>query len=115
MSAVSARMPPSPWLSARITMAMYLTETTMSSAQMMSDSTPSTLSCVARDGVRAEEALAHRVERAGADVAVDDADCGEGEREKRPRTDGARQEASNQPTGLADGLEVGSPLPAARV
>ena len=30
-SAVSARMPPSPWLSARITIAMYLTEITSSS------------------------------------------------------------------------------------
>jgi hypothetical protein len=31
-SAVSARMPPSPWLSARMTMAMYLIEMTISSA-----------------------------------------------------------------------------------
>ena len=30
-SAVSARMPPSPWLSARMTIAMYLTEMTRSS------------------------------------------------------------------------------------
>ena len=31
-SAVSARMPPSPWLSARMTMATYLIEMTSSSA-----------------------------------------------------------------------------------
>ena len=31
-SVASARMPPSPWLSARITMAMYLTDTTIRSA-----------------------------------------------------------------------------------
>ena len=30
-SAVSARMPPSPWLSARITITTYLSETTSSS------------------------------------------------------------------------------------
>ena len=32
-----------------------------------------------RHRVRAEEALAHRIQRAGADVAVDDAESGEGE------------------------------------
>ncbi len=32
MRAVSARIPPSPWLSARSTMAMYLTDTTSTSA-----------------------------------------------------------------------------------
>jgi hypothetical protein len=41
-SAVSARMPPSPWLSARITNTRYLIETTMISAQKISDSTPRT-------------------------------------------------------------------------
>ena len=44
---------------------------------MISDRTPSTFSWVGRDGVRTEEAFAHRVERAGADVAVDDADRGQ--------------------------------------
>ena len=46
----------------------------------MSDSTPRTLSCVGGDGVRPEEALAQRVQRAGADVAVDDAERGQRER-----------------------------------
>src|SRR5687768_6091105 len=45
-SAVNARMPPSPWLSARSTNATYLTDTTSRSDQMMSDRTPRTLSCV---------------------------------------------------------------------
>ena len=47
---------------------------------MISDSTPSTFSCVGGTECDAEEALAHRVERAGADVAVDDADGGQRER-----------------------------------
>ena len=66
-----------------------------------------------RHRVRAEEALAHRVERAGADVAVDDADGGQREREaaRRGRAAGSRQKSLQSPTGLADGLEVGSPLP----
>jgi hypothetical protein len=45
-SEVSARMPPSPRLSARRTKTAYLTEMTSASAQKMSDSTPSTLSRV---------------------------------------------------------------------
>ena len=44
---------------------------------MISDRTPSTLSGVGGTECDAEEALAHRVERAGADVAVDDADRGQ--------------------------------------
>ena len=79
---------------------------------MISESTPRTFAGARRDRVRTEKALAHRVQRARADVAVHDADCGQGERKQpsRTRADG-RQETSNPPTGLADGLEVGSPLP----
>ena len=40
-SDISARMPPSPWLSARITNRQYFTETVTSSVQKISDSTPS--------------------------------------------------------------------------
>ena len=47
---------------------------------MISDSTPSTFSGVDRHRMAAVEALADRVERTGADVAVDDADRGERER-----------------------------------
>ena len=43
---MNARMPPSPRLSARIMKTRYLIEITMTSAQKMSDSTPSTLSGV---------------------------------------------------------------------
>ena len=65
-----------------------------------------------RHRVRAEEALPHRVERAGADVAVDDTDRGQRKGKELAGTGaGGRQKASNQPTGLADGLEVGSPRP----
>jgi len=39
-----------------------------------------------RHRVRPEEALAHRIERAGADVAVDDAERGEGERKQAARS-----------------------------
>ena len=65
-----------------------------------------------RDGMRPEEAFPHRIERAGADVAVNDADRasvkGRSFRWVVPR--GARRPPI-PPTGLADGLEVGSPLP----
>jgi hypothetical protein len=43
-SAASARMPPSPLLSARSTNTRYFTQTTSISAQHISDSTPSTFS-----------------------------------------------------------------------
>jgi len=46
VSASRARMPPSPRLSARRTIEMYLNETTKLSDQKISDSTPRTLSCV---------------------------------------------------------------------
>ncbi len=39
-------MPPSPWLSARITSTTYFSDTTTISAQKISDSTPSTASGV---------------------------------------------------------------------
>src|SRR3954470_16568925 len=45
--AQSARMPLSPLLSARMTKRMYLIEMMSVSDQKMSDSTPSTFSCVA--------------------------------------------------------------------
>ena len=78
----------------------------------MSDRMPRTFSGVGRHRMRAEEALAHGVQRAGADVAVHDADCGQRERKDLAGTCASdRQNASNLPTGLADGLEVGSPLP----
>ena len=41
-SEVSARIPPSPWLSARSTNTRYLTEITSSSDQQINESTPST-------------------------------------------------------------------------
>ena len=43
-SANSARMPPSPWLSARMMMTRYLSVTEMARLQKISDSTPSTAS-----------------------------------------------------------------------
>ena len=62
-----------------MTKTRYLIEMTSVSDQKISDSTPSTLSRVGGDAVRAVEALAQRVERAGADVAVDDAERADGE------------------------------------
>ena len=63
--------------------------------------------------MRSEEALAQRVQWTGADVAIDDANSGQREREEvAAGPHRSRHEASNPPTGLADGLEVGSPLPA---
>ena len=51
----------------------YLSDTTKLSDQKISDSTPSTLDAVGREAVLRREALLERVERAGADVAVDHA------------------------------------------
>ena len=47
-SAVSARMPPSPWLSARMISITYLSVTTITSAQNTRDRRPKTLACVER-------------------------------------------------------------------
>ncbi len=52
-SAVSARMPPSPRLSARMITTMYFSVTTMISAQKMIDRMPSTFSAVERQRVHA--------------------------------------------------------------
>ena len=85
-SAVSARMPPSPWLSARSTNGQVLDEMTSISDQKISESTPRTLSCVGGDRSAGREALADRVERTGADVAVDDAQRGKRDGEEIPAT-----------------------------
>ena len=64
------------------------------------------------DAVRPVEALAQGVERAGADVAIDDADSADGKRKQSlVRRPCGHEHSSNEPTGLADGLEVGCPLP----
>ena len=81
-SAVSARMPPSPWLSARSTSATYFTETTSSSDVDDQRQHAEHVVVRRRHRVRAEEALAHRIQRAGADVAVDDAERGQGQRKE---------------------------------
>jgi hypothetical protein len=55
-----------------------------------------------RHGMRAEEALPHGVERAGANVAVDDADGGEREGEELGSgRAGGRQDASNSADGVS--------------
>jgi hypothetical protein len=46
-SAISARVPPSPWLSVRSKMTIYFSVTTSRSAQMTSESMPSTTSWLA--------------------------------------------------------------------
>ena len=70
-SAVSARMPPSPWLSARITSIRYLTEMMTISAQNTTEATPYALARVDRQ-VGVLERLPERIQRARADVAVHD-------------------------------------------
>ena len=82
-SAVSARMPPSPWLSARITRARYLIEMMMISAQNTIDATPNAFARVDREVVVLER-LTERVQRARADVAVDDAQGAERQRQQAP-------------------------------
>ncbi len=63
-------------------MSTYLAVTTKNSAQMISDRMPSTtVSFAGWPGAdRGQHRLAHRVERAGADVAINDADAAERER-----------------------------------
>ena len=79
-SAISASTPPSPSLSARMTKSRYFTETTSVIDQKISDSTPKMLSGDGRHAVRQRHALLERVERRGADVAVDDAERTNGQR-----------------------------------
>ena len=94
-------MPPSPRLSARITRSRYLIEMTMIRAQKINDKMPSTLVRFTCDQGVAEEALAKRVERARADVAVDDAErhqTGRGERGVlRRRGSGRRRAGGGDP------------------
>ena len=72
-SAISARMPPSPRLSARITRKTYFSVTMTISDQKISDSTPMISTRVVTVGVEQLQAGLEGVERTGADVAVDDA------------------------------------------
>ena len=75
-SAVNASVPPSPLLSARSRISTYLSVTTMISDQKISDSTPihRRLRDRAVFAAGGEHRVAQRVKRAGADVAIDDAD-----------------------------------------
>jgi hypothetical protein len=67
-------MPPSPLLSARMMKVTYFRLTTIISDQKISERMPSTLSGVIGTGmVRAAEDLLQRIQRAGADVAINDA------------------------------------------
>ena len=71
-------MPPSPWLSARITVARYLRQMTMTSAQNATDAAPKAV-VTGHLEVGVVERLAERVDRAGADVAEHDAESAERE------------------------------------
>ena len=68
-SAISASVPPSPLLSARIRKTTYLIVTMRISAQVISETTPRTASSASPPRRRVVQGLAHGVERAGADVA----------------------------------------------
>src|SRR6267378_2046594 len=75
---ISAKIPPSPWLSARITKRQYLTEIVMTSAHKISERTPIAASGVNRPP--STDGLGDRlqgVERARPKVAIDDAERGE--------------------------------------
>ena len=78
-SAVRARMPPSPWLSARMTNVRYLTQITSTSDQNMSDSRPSTLASMTASWWLPLERLPHGEQRVGADVAEDHAQGADGQ------------------------------------
>ena len=94
---------------------------------MISESTPSTLSCVGGTACEPKKHSRMRVQRAGADVAVDDAEGGERQRKQavagtmhgascQGADDADRttvgHRTSNRRRRLADGLELGAPLPA---
>ena len=76
ISAVRARIPPSPWLSARITSARYLTQMITTNAQNASDATPERIDS-GRNEVVVLEGLPDRVQRAGADIAEHDTESAE--------------------------------------
>ena len=78
-------MPPSPLLSARMMRITYLSDTTIISAQKIADTPPRMFCACERDAVVGMEGFLGRVERARADVAVDDAERGQRQRRSRLR------------------------------
>ena len=79
-SAIRVSVPPSPLLSARSRISTYFSVTMMISAQKISERTPSTAALRhLAAGRRGDDRFAEGVERAGADVAIDDADAADGE------------------------------------
>ena len=78
-SAFSDRMPPSPLLSACIRNRTYFAVTTISSAQMMRETTPTTSAGAERRVLQLAESGLQRVKRARSDVAEDHADRAERE------------------------------------
>ena len=80
-SAIRVRVPPSPLLSARRRSSTYFSVTMMISAQRISDRTPSTASRLSARAAMGGgmQRLAEGIERAGADIAIDDADRTDGE------------------------------------
>ena len=99
---ISAMMPPSPSLSARITSSTYLSVTTIVTAQKISEMIPKTLSVVAVTGMRVArvEDRLDGVERAGADVAEDDAEGADDQR-RLGRAAHPRATGIGAPTRLA--------------
>src|ERR1700730_7379219 len=81
-SAIRVRVPPSPLLSARSRISTYLIVTMRMSAHRISESTPNTEPRVTRPAAPPprRSRLAQRIERARADVAVDDPDAADGQR-----------------------------------
>ncbi len=77
-----ARMPPSPRLSARRIRMRYLTEMIRMSDQRMSERTPRDVGRRGSERVLAVEAFAQGIERARADIAVNDSEAGEAEQKK---------------------------------
>ncbi len=74
ISASSASVPPSPLLSARMMTVTYLSVTTSIIDQNIRLSAPRMCGLSSASEMMAGEGFAERVERAGADIAEDDAD-----------------------------------------
>ena len=84
ISDINARMPPSPRLSARITIRQYLIETVMINVQNISDSTPSAL-CGVKCPPVACTTVCSVYKRTGAKIAEYDAERAKCRPLRRPR------------------------------
>ena len=107
-SEARAITPPSPLLSALRTKITYLMVTMMISDHRMREIAPSTANARRHAAAGRQHRLAHRIKRAGADVAVNDAQCPQREPRLPAAPGGARHFGRNAmaASGLGSGHQV---------